>query len=217
MSMIPLPACPPAAPSAPEPPSVATRWLPLAILWLTTLTGCRGMSYADTTALLGAGLGAVTGAAIGDHSGNAGPGAVIGAATGAIAGGLIGSAEDARVERDAALAQLASARSNPPLTNHDLVYMAQNGLGDDVIVSAIHSRGGQFDLTPAGLVQLRQSGVSERVILAAQSAPAPRPVANRTTIIRSEPEVIYVPPRPRAYFVFGSGHHHYYRHHHHCW
>ncbi len=170
------------------------------------------MGYADNAALVGTGIGAVAGAALGDNSGHAARGAVLGAATGAIAGSLIGSAEEARVERDVALAELAAHRQ-PALQNHDLVYMAQNGLGEEVIINAIHTRGGSFDLTPAALVQLRQSGVGDRVIVAAQQArPAP------TVIVAApQPEVVVVRPQPRVQFTIGTSplvHWHYRRHHH---
>ncbi len=175
-----------------------------------TLAGCRNMGYADNAALVGSGIGAVMGAAVGDRSGNAGGGALIGAATGAIAGGLIGTAEEAQAERDVALAQLA-ANQQPALQNHDLIYMAQSGLAEEVIINAVHTRGGRFNLTPTGLVELRQSGVTDRVILAAQQAvPAPTVI-----VAPPRPDVVIVRPEPSVRFTFGAGPR-YWRHHHHC-
>ncbi|MFG0332423.1 MAG: hypothetical protein ACF8TS_03585, partial [Maioricimonas sp. JB049] len=140
-------------------------------------------------------------AVIGQQSGHAAGGAVIGAATGALAGGLIGNAEDAREERDAAIAQAGLARyqaRNPPLSNADLIFMAQSGLGEQVIVNSIQTRGGQFDLSPQGLVQLKNSGVSDGVILTIQqsagSDPAPAVAPPVRALARTE--VVVVEPRP---------------------
>src|SRR5262249_24091675 len=78
-----------------------------------TLAGCANMNNTQSGALLGTGLGATAGAIVGSASGHAGGGALIGAAAGAVTGGLVGNAEDAREERDAAVAhaQYANARS----------------------------------------------------------------------------------------------------------
>src|SRR5204863_6467413 len=84
----------------------------LAILGIS-LSGCAHMNNTQSGALAGTGLGAFTGAIIGSASGHPGAGAAIGAATGMVAGGLVGNAEDAREDRDAAVAhaQYQSARS----------------------------------------------------------------------------------------------------------
>lgn len=190
-------------------------------------SGCHGMNHTQAGAAVGSGFGALTGAMIGQQSGHAAGGAVIGAATGALAGGLIGNAEDAREERDAAIAQAEYARyqaQNPPLTNADLIFMAQSGLGEQVIINAVQSRGGQFDLSPQGLVQLKNSGVSDGVILAIQqsagSDPTPKvlPVAMSTVpppvtttgvvVVHPRPAVgVIVAPRPRPVIVRPPRHH----------
>ena len=69
----------------------------------------------------------------------------IGAATGALAGGLIGNADDAREERDAALAQAnyehqARIAQQYALTNSDVARMTQSGVSDSVIAGSIQSR-----------------------------------------------------------------------------
>ena len=52
--------------------------------------------------------------------------------------------------------------------------MAQSGVSDDVIISTIIGRGGRFDLSPAAIIFLKNSGVSDRVILFIQNAQASR-------------------------------------------
>lgn len=72
------------------------------------------------------------------------------------------------------------------VTNFDLVEMTRAGVGEDVIISTIRSRGGRFDLSPNGLIALKQSGVSDRVVMAAQSSSpgAFAPAARRRSLAR---------------------------------
>jgi hypothetical protein len=173
-------------------------------------------------AVVGGGLGAVTGALVGgkDHRGG---GALIGAGVGALTGGLIGNAVDAADQRAAATGTAVAAQANAQVaamavTNYDLVEMTRAGVGEDVIVSTIRSRGGRFDLSPNGLIALKQSGVSDRVVMGAQnSAPgAFAPAAAPATI--GPPPVVYVQPAPVVRFYSGPSwgyHHHYYYHHYH--
>lgn len=175
-----------------------------------------------TGAVVGGGLGAVTGALVGgkDHRGG---GALIGAGVGALTGGLIGNAADAADQRAAATGTAVVARANAQVaalavTNFDLVEMTRAGVGEDVIISTIRSRGGRFDLSPNGLIALKQSGVSDRVVMAAQSsAPGAFAPAAAPAII-GPPPVVYVQPAPVVRFYSGPSwgyHHHYYHHPHH--
>lgn len=175
--------------------------------------GCQSMNYAQSGALVGSGLGAVTGAMIGSHSGHTEGGALIGAAAGALAGGLIGNAEDARAERDAAIAQAAYAQR--AVTNVDVIQLTRSGVGDDVIISTIRSQGGRFDLSPQAIISLKNSGVSDSVILAMQNYG--RSVPPPVTAIVAEPaaRVVVVPPAPRYHFSISTGRHGGWRHHHH--
>lgn len=178
----------------------------------TTLNGCATNTHAENGALMGAGLGAGMGALMGSHSGREGAGAVIGGTLGAITGSMIGGTQDAYEQRDAALAQLeASSRPmHPPLTNFDLIRMSQSGLGDEVIINAVQTRGGQFQLDPDALIALKSSGVSDRVLQHVQTAglaPSPPP----TTIVAAPPPppgIVIVRPQPVVGVHFGHGHHH---------
>jgi uncharacterized protein YcfJ len=155
------------------------------------------MNNTQSGALVGSGLGAATGAIIGEASGHAGGGALIGAAAGALAGGLAGNAADAREERDAAVAhaQYAQAQSQAiaqAVTDADVVTMTRSGVGDDVIINSIRTRGCRWNSAPENVIALKQQGVSDRVIEAMQNSglhmPAPAP----------PPPVVYAPPPPPA-------------------
>lgn len=192
--------------------------------------------YRNDTAqgtVVGGGLGAITGALIGGGKGKGGEGALIGAGIGAITGNLLGRSKDANDERIAQNGYAAAHGANiqaaaQAVTNYDLAQMTQSGLSEAVIVGAIQQRGARLDLSPQGLIQLKQAGVSDGVLIAAQrasaggatssiyAAPAAQVIAPPpTVVIDRRPMYYYEPPPPRLYFSFGGhGHHH---HHGHCW
>lgn len=185
--------------------------------------------YRNDTAqgtVVGGGLGAITGALIGGGKGKGGEGALIGAGIGAITGNLLGRSKDATDERIAQNGYAAAHGANiqaaaQAVTNYDLAQMTQSGLSEAVIVGAIQQRGARLDLSPQGLIQLKQAGVSDNILIAAQRASASpassyaAPVISPapTMVIDRRPVYYYEPPPPRLYFSFG-GHPH---HHHHCW
>lgn len=192
-------------------------------------TGCAARNNTETGAMVGTGVGGVLGALIGGESGHAAGGAVVGALAGATVGGLAGNAEDAREERDAAVAQAQYNQhlaAQQAVTNLDLMTMAQAGLSDQVIVNAVQTRGGQFDLSPAAIIELKNRGVSDSVILTIQNQNNVRPVATSysyptTTVVQP----VYVAPRPtvgfgvvvapRPYYGYRGYYGRPYRHHHH--
>lgn len=169
--------------------------------------GCSSMNHTEAGAANGAGLGAVTGAIIGSHSGNSGAGALIGAATGGLAGSLIGNAEDAREERDVAIAQANHERmARAAIKNSDVIQMSHSGVSDSVIMGAIRSQGGAFDLNPQTIISLKQQGISDPLIEFMQqhnfvSAAEPIVVKHRPTTVVTQPSVVYVTPRPRRRYV----------------
>lgn len=142
--------------------------------------GCRSNTNATNGALAGTALGGLAGALIGSESGHTAGGAVIGAAAGALTGGLLGEAEDAREERDAAIShanyvEYRSDRWDRAISTNDVLEMVHGGVGDDVIVKSIRTRGSRFDASPENIVYLKQQGVSDRVIQALQSQTVPPP------------------------------------------
>ncbi|QDU11008.1 glycine zipper domain-containing protein [Gimesia aquarii] len=175
--------------------------------------GCSSMNHTQAGAANGAGIGAVTGAIIGSHSGNGGAGALIGAATGGLAGSLIGNAEDAREERDVAIAQANHERmARSAIKNSDVIHMSHNGVSDSVIIGAIQSRGGAFDLSPQTIISLKQQGISDQLIEFMQkhnyvAGTEPVIVKQRPATVVTSPSVVYVTPRPRPRFRPRTGIH----------
>lgn len=177
-------------------------------------------------AVIGGGLGAVTGALVGgkDHRGG---GALIGAGVGAVTGGLVGNAVDQADQRAAYAGTTVAAQANAQVaamavTNFDLVEMTRAGVGEEVIISTIRSRGGRFDLSPAGLIALKQSGVSDRVVMAAQNAGPGAFVPAAAPAIIGPPPVVYVQPAPVIRYYGGPAwgyhyHHGHHRHYHRHW
>lgn len=189
------------------------RILLLAVFGLLPLgSGCAHMTHSGRGALVGSGLGAATGAIIGNQSGNSGGGALIGAAAGALGGALLGQTHDAMDDRDAALARAYSAEQHAAfqqtaLSNTDVILMAQNGLGPDVIVNSIRTRGGQFDTSPPGLIALKQNGVPDSVIAVMQQTPS-GPIHQASGNAYGMPpqrgrDVIFVEPEPVPIYLRG--------------
>lgn len=182
-----------------------------------------------TGAIAGGGIGAVTGALIGGKKNGEG-GALIGAGVGALTGGLIGRGVDNADHAQAAYGTVAAHQANAQVaalavTNFDLVEMTRAGCSEDLIISTIRSRGSQLDLSPSGLIALKQQGVSDRVVIAAQSYgntgfPAPVPVAAPVVVgppvYYVRPAPVYYRPAPVLHFDFyGGGRHYHGGHRHH--
>jgi hypothetical protein len=79
--------------------------------------------------------------------------------------------------------QAASSKQEMPLSNSDVARLVKLQLGDEVVIAKIkHAGEVAFDLTTDGLIQLKQAGVSGRVISAMleKTTPAPQAVSERT-------------------------------------
>ncbi len=114
--------------------------------------------------------GALTGAAVGVGAGaliGGGGGALIGGAVGAAGGALIGMALD-DADRKALQAQnprtLRKVDRGEQLDIDDIKEMTKAGIRDDVIISQIQATGSQFYLTSNDIIDLKEFGVSQRVI-----------------------------------------------------
>jgi len=118
-------------------------------------------------ALTGGALGAGTGAIIGSASGHAGEGALIGGLLGALTGGVIGNAMDEQ-QREILARQsprtMERIEQGQPLGLADIKALAQAGLSDEVIISQIRSSRAIYHLSTAEIIDLKDSGVSQRVI-----------------------------------------------------
>jgi hypothetical protein len=185
------------------------------------LTGCVSPNgrpdYTGTGALEGGAVGAVSGAAIGGR--HAGEGALIGAAAGMIAGGLIGHSMDQ--EQQARLRQQAPQTyvrvdQGQPLGVADVKALARSGINDDVIISQIRNSHTVYHLSAADIIDLRDAGVSNRVIDfmintpgsigATSGAYAPQ----ASTVVVAEPpppppaETVIVAPGPDYVWIDGE-------------
>ena len=131
------------------------------------LTGCVNPDGTQNNTGSGALIGAGSGALIGGANGRGGEGALIGAAVGALAGGLIGNAIDqdqqARL-RAQAPQTFVRVDQGQPLSVADVKALAAAGVGDNVIISQIRNSRTVYHLSAADIIDLRDSGVSNRVI-----------------------------------------------------
>ncbi|MCE9544387.1 MAG: hypothetical protein K8T25_02535 [Planctomycetia bacterium] len=153
-----------------------TRITLIALLCAGSLAGCQTpASHTDQGALLGGLGGAGVGAIIGKQSGNTGAGAVIGAAAGALTGAVVGNKMDEADARNRALIeqQLGRRVNASAVTSQDVITMTQAHVGDELIVTHIRVHGVAAPVGTNDVIQLKQSGVSDRVIQAMQTAPPP--------------------------------------------
>src|SRR4051812_49424382 len=81
----------------------------------------------------------------------------------------------------AAVLLSTAAFSQALLTNDVIVRMVKGSVSDDVIVTMVGDKVGQYSLTPNDLIALKQSGVSDKVIGAMVSRNAPAPTRITTT------------------------------------
>ena len=128
---------------------------------VTLLAGCE--SKAGTGAIAGAGLGAASGALITGTGG----GALIGGAIGAAGGALIGAAlddTDRRSMEQHSPRTLKKIDRGEKLSIDDVKKMSKAGLSDNVIISQIQTTNSVFYLSTADIIDLKNSGVSQRVI-----------------------------------------------------
>lgn len=123
--------------------------------------GCQSnKSRVAEGSVIGGVLGAAAGAGIGSLSGNAGAGAGIGAAVGAIGGGLIGSQIEKKPGQDASSSQM---------TLQQVVDLVKQGTSDGVIIEKLRASNSKFSLSAAQISNLKQQGVSQKVIDAMQA------------------------------------------------
>jgi hypothetical protein len=124
-------------------------------------TGCE--NKAETGALVGAGVGMGAGALISPTP----AGILIGGAAGAVGGALIGAALDSSDRQN--LQQESPRTMNKidrgeQLSMRDIERMSQAGISDDKIISTIHSTGSVYHLSANDVQELKDYGVSQRVI-----------------------------------------------------
>jgi len=179
------------------------------------LTGCVNpdgtQNYTGSGALMGGGIGALSGAAIGG-SRHGGPDALIGAAVGALAGGLIGNSMDQEQQaRLRAQAPQTYARVDhaQPLSIADVKALARAGISEEVIINQISASRTVFRLSAEDIIDLRDSGVTDKIVNYMISTPnlfSDR--AAVTTVVTPPPppavEPVVVAPGPDYIWVGGE-------------
>jgi len=178
-----------------------------------SLAGCLSPQGQPDYTGSGALGGAAVGALIGSTAARPGPGAAIGAAVGAITGGLIGHGMD-QEQQSRLQAQSPQTwqrvEQGQPLAVADIKALAKAGVGDDLIISQIRSSRTVYRLGTAEIVDLKNSGVSEKVIDTMIKTPEtvpPPPSAPAPQYYYAPPPVYYAPP-PVYYvdpFWYGPG------------
>lgn len=173
------------------------------------LTGCQNpdgtQNNTGSGALIGGVIGAIAGSAFGGPR-HGGEGALIGAAAGALGGGLIGNSmdqeQDARLRAEAPQTYVR-VQQGQPLTIADVKALVKSRISDDVIINQINSTHTIFQLTATDIIDLRDSGVSDRVInymistLNNAGTVAAQPT---TVVVQQEP-----PPAPTDTIVVSPG------------
>jgi outer membrane lipoprotein SlyB len=175
------------------------------------LTGCQNPDGTQNNtaggALIGGAIGAVTGAAIGGPR-NGGAGALIGAAAGAVGGLLIGNSMDQ--EQNARLRAQApqtyvKVDQGQPLSVADVKALAKAGISEDVIINQIKNSRTVYHLSTADIIDLRDSGVTDKVINYMINTPSllgdTLAAAPQTTVVVSQPP----PPAPVETMVVAPG------------
>lgn len=176
------------------------------------LTGCQNpdgtQNNTGSGLLIGGALGALTGAALGGRS-HGGQDALIGAAAGALAGGLIGNSmdrEQAARLRAQAPDTYARVDQGQPLTVADIKSLAKAGISEDVIISQIASSHTVFHLSSADIIDLRDSGVPDKVINYMINTPntVPPPVVVEQAPPPAPAETVVVSPGSDYVWVDGE-------------
>jgi hypothetical protein len=171
--------------------------------------GCSSMSNTEKGVGAGGLIGAGTGALIGSATHNTGAGALIGAGVGALSGGLIGHAVDESEKKTDAKIAAATAAQQGPMGITDVVYLAQQHVTDDLIITQIRSTQSVFHLSAGDTVWLKQQRVSDAVVqeMLATANRYPRRIYSATPVY-SQPVYVVEPPPPVSVGV-GFGYTHY--------
>jgi outer membrane lipoprotein SlyB len=183
------------------------------------LTGCQNpdgtQNNTASGALVGGAMGAITGAAIGGSQ-HGGEGALIGAAAGVIAGGLVGNSMDQEQQarlRAQSPQTYVRVDQGQPLAVADVKALARSGISDDVIISQIRNSRTVYHLSAADIIDLRDAGVSNRVIDFMINTPGiygatPAPQANTVVVAQPPPpvpvETVVVAPGPDYIWIDGE-------------
>ena len=189
-------------------PSVYVLAAAITGIWMS---GCYSpMGRPDYTGS-GALAGGATGAVIGSMAGR-GPGAVVGGAVGALVGGLIGHGLDQAQEaqlRAQAPQTMQRVEQGQPLTVMDVKALVNAGISDDLVISQIRNSRTVYHLSTADIIDLKNSGASDRIIDFMINTPTQIPSAEVAGVAgrvppAPQPEMVVVAPGPDYIWVGGS-------------
>ena len=178
------------------------------------LAGCQNpdgtQNNTGSGALIGGVFGALAGAAIGGPR-NGGAGALIGAAAGAVGGGLIGNSmdqeQDARLKAEAPQTYV-KVDQGQPLSIPDVKALVASKISDDVVINQLVATHSVFHLSANDIIDLRNGGVSDKVINYMINTPTTVGDATATVIAQAPPtpptETVVVAPGPDYVWVDGE-------------
>ena len=190
-------------------------YLAVAIIGLS-VTGCMTPQGKPDNTASGALGGAVVGAIIGSAARDPGAGAAVGAAVGALAGGAVGhgidqaqDAQEAQLRAQAERQQQEQFQETEPLTIDDVISMSRARISDDLIISQIRNSRTVYRLRTADIVDLKRTGVSERVIDFMINTPAEMRSEEMERGARTPPppplaEPVVVAPGPGYFWMGGT-------------
>lgn len=146
------------------------RKIALLISCIFVISLSAGCQNTKTNAVEGAVIGGVVGAGaggiIGHQSHHGGEGAGIGLAVGALTGAIIGS----QIEKPGQANQPAAGQTVNPnqMTTQQIIDLTKQGANEDVIIDKIRLSNSKFTLGLEDINNLKQQGVSQKVINAMQ-------------------------------------------------
>jgi hypothetical protein len=182
--------------------------------WIVGVISCLAASVLVTGCMSPTGQpdytasGALTGAVVGSLSRNPGAGALVGA----VIGGLIGHGMDesqAAQLRAQAPQTLQRLEQSQPLTVADVKALVKAGISDDLIISQIRNSRTIYRLSTADILDLKNSGVSEKVIDFMINTPTQVQPADAAGVVGNPPpppvvETVVVAPGPDFIWVGGA-------------
>ena len=185
--------------------------LSVAVVGISTV-GCMSPTGRPDYTASGALAGGATGAIAGSLAHGHGPAPLIGAAVGAVIGGLIGHGMDQTQEaqlRAQAPQTLQRLEQSQPLTVADVKALAQARVSDDLIISQIRNSRTVYQLRTVDIIELKNAGVSEKVIDFMINTPTQVQPATVAGVVGTVPppqlvEPVIVAPGPDYLWVGGA-------------
>ena len=183
--------------------------------WSTCLAACVCLAASNLKAqtpvqqgtVKGGIAGAIIGGIVGHQNDETAGGVAIGAALGALTGNVVGrSQQDNALRQQQYRSQLyqqeqlrqqqAQQSLNRAVSLDDAITLTRSGLSDSLIINQVVKNGVQQEIGVSQVIALHQSGVSEQVIRAMQSAPIGEGAASFQ--YEQVPTQVVVQPAPRV-------------------